>query len=81
MLSNVSVPDHDLEKNIKYPHGQSGAEGVCFVSRVHNSWWVPETQSTTPSTTDIPIGVFIYSLEALHLGNTIPLKYIEKNSK
>ena len=51
------------------------------VSRVHNGWWVPETQSTTPSATDITIEIFIYALEALHLRSTIPLKYIEKNPK
>ena len=42
-------------------------------------WWVPETQSTTSSTTDITIGIFLYGLEALDLGHNNPLKFLEKS--
>jgi hypothetical protein len=40
---------------------------------------VPETQSTRPSATDIPIWIFLHDLEALDLGHTNPLKFIEKS--
>ena len=32
-----------------------------------------------PSATDIPIWIFLHDLEALDLGHTNPLKFIEKS--